>query len=69
MFRDIKYGKNHRDNPLFDDVDSSLYINDKASFDETSVKVEVWRGDIIDEFGLAKDITDQVKIGYSYNLV
>lgn len=67
LFRDIKYGKNHRDNPLFEDVDSSLYINDKASFDETSVKVEVWRGDIIDEFGLAKDITDQVKIGYSYN--
>lgn len=67
IYRDIKYQKNHSSNPLLDDVEYGLYKNDIASFDETSVDVEVWRGDIIDEFGLAKDITDQVKIGYSFN--
>ena len=67
LYRDIKYVKNHRSNPLLSDVDSSLYVNDKASFDEGSVLVEVWRGDIINELGLAKNITDQVEIGYSYN--
>lgn len=67
LYRDIKYSKNHRNNPLFNGVSSSLYFNDKASLDESSVTVEVWRGDIINELGLAKNITDEVKIGYSYN--
>ena len=67
LYRDIKFLKNHRSNPLFSDLDSSLYINDEASLDESSVVVEVYRGDIINELGLAKNITDEVEIGYSYN--
>ena len=67
IFRDIKFTKNHRYNPLFEDVSSNLYIEDQASFNEQSVSVEVWRGDIVNELGLAKNITDEVEIGYSYN--
>ena len=61
LYRDIKFLKNHRSNPLFSDLDSSLYINDEASLDESSVVVEVYRGDIINELGLAKNITDEVE--------
>ena len=37
IFRDIKFTKNHRNNPLFNDVSSNLYIDDQASFNEQCI--------------------------------
>ena len=57
-WRDIKYTKNHQNNPLFNGIEKSLYVNDEATF-ITGTVTEVEKD--------SEKITDKVKIGYSYN--
>ena len=52
-WRDIKFTKNHYDNPLFYNVDRSLYKNDEATFiSGTITSVEKNSDNIIDEVNI-----------------
>lgn len=57
-FRDIKYSKNHHNNPLLSGLN---YEKDIPSFDKTNVSVAVV--DLDEE----TDITSEIEIGYSFN--
>lgn len=57
-WRDVRYDKNHQNNPLFYNVEKSLYINDNSYL----MSAEIIK---VEKDGV--DITDRIKIGYSYN--
>lgn len=59
-FRDIPYSKNHASNPLLSGLN---YKSDVASFDKNLVGVKV---SYMDDDDIV-DITDKVRIGYSFN--
>jgi uncharacterized membrane protein len=58
-FRDLKYGKNHRNNPLMSGLN---YQNDQSALDLNTIKARV---SYIDGDDII-DITDKIGIGYSY---
>lgn len=57
-FRDIKYNKNHYNNPLLSGLD---YQNDKSTFENSSVEV------IVHDLDKNIDITNEIDVGYSFN--
>lgn len=59
-FRDLKYGKDHRNNPLMSGMN---YIADQASLDLNTIGAKVFYIDGDDTI----DITDQIEVGYSFN--
>ncbi len=56
-FRDIKYNKNHYNNPLLSGLD---YQNDKSTFENSSVEV------IVHDLDKNIDITNEIDVGYSF---
>jgi len=58
-FRDLKYGKNHLNNPLMSGLN---YQNDQSALDLNTIKARV---SYIDGDDII-DITDKIGIGYSY---
>ncbi len=59
-FRDLKYGKDHRNNPLMSGMN---YQNDQANLDLNTIKTRV---SYIDGDDII-DVTEKIDIGYSYN--
>ena len=58
LTRDVKTGKNHNNNPLFDGVGYNNYKNDTASFSKADASVQLYKGDYNSED--AVEITDNI---------
>ncbi len=59
-FRDLKYGKDHRNNPLMSGMN---YTNDQSSLDLNTIDARIYYIDGDDTV----DVTDKIEIGYSFN--
>lgn len=59
-FRDLKYGKDHRNNPLMSGMN---YTNDQSSLDLNTIDARIYYIDGDDTI----DVTDKIEIGYSFN--
>ena len=57
-WRDIIVEKKHSQNPLYDDIDRTLYSGDIPTFE---------KGEVLSVLKDGTDITNKVRIGYSFN--
>lgn len=58
--RTVKDGKDHYNNPLFDDVAKGSYQNDKADFELSSASCKLYKGDYLSSETEAIDITSSL---------
>lgn len=67
IIRDIKYNKlNHNEEP-YNKYSFSSFNNSEADFDTSSVSVQVYRGNLLDEEDVVTNITSNVDIVYSWS--
>lgn len=67
LLRDIKYGKFDYTEAPYNQYSYSNYTTDIADFEESTVDVTVYRGNLIDDPNEVEDITEEIDIGYSWN--